>query len=257
MPNMLNHPSTRTVKMLVAADTGNGKTGALASLVDAGYNLRVLDVDNGLSVLAGYVKDKSKLANIDYVELFDTLKLTRERVGIVKAEAFQNAMSALDGDEKLWGKKLGHVSTWTDKDVLVIDSFSMLGRAALALVMQVNGKGFSAPEIQHYGTAMDNLEKLLGMLTSPACPCNVIFNTHLTNVEGTPKLYPEALGSKLGPKVGRYFDNMITISIAPGSTERKFKTQKDGLFACKTAKPIAAEYPIATGLADIFKALLA
>jgi Tfp pilus assembly pilus retraction ATPase PilT len=51
MPSMLDHESNELVKILVAADSGSGKTGSLASLVDAGFNLRILDFDNGLSVL--------------------------------------------------------------------------------------------------------------------------------------------------------------------------------------------------------------
>lgn len=254
MPSLADHPSNTTVKLLVASDSGNGKTGALASLIDAGYNIRVLDFDNGLSVLKGYVKDREALAkNVHYVELVDDLNLINGRVGIKKAAAFQRAMEALDGKEAHWGAPLGPVREWTARDVLVIDSLSMAGRASLQMVMALNGASHKAPEIQHYGTAMENIEKLVGILTSPATPCNVIINTHLTNIEGTAKLYPEALGSKLSPKIGRYFDNMIALSVTGGA--RTFKTDKDGLFACKTALPLKPSYPIETGLYDIFRAL--
>ena len=254
MPSMTDHPSHSIVKLLVAADSGAGKTGALASLVDAGYNVRVIDFDDGLSVLKGYVKDKSKLANVHYVSLKDELSLTGGRIGIKKAAAFSEGMKALDGDAALWGAPLGPVTSWTAADVLVLDTLTSAGKAAMNLVLQTNAAGFKQPELQHWGAAMDNLEKLVGILSSPAVPCHVIVNTHLMNVEGTPKLYPDALGSKLGPKVPRYFDNMITLSIT--GTERKFKTQKDGLFTCKTAVPLQPEYPISTGLASIFEGLL-
>jgi len=258
MPNMTEHESYHIVKLLNAADSGGGKTGALASLVDAGLKIRVLDFDNGLSVLKGYVKDKSKLANVDFVSLKDDMNLLAGRVGIKKAYAFQQAMDALDGGEKgkaLWGSDLGPVTTWGQDCVLVLDSLSMAGRASLNMVMQLNGAGHKQPEIQHYGTAMDNIEKLIAILTSPAVGCHVIINTHLTGIEGTPKLYPEALGSKLSPKIARYFDTMVTLSVTPGSQVRQFKTDKDGLFACKTSTKMAATYPIDTGLADIFKAV--
>jgi hypothetical protein len=45
---MLEHESNSIVKAMLAADSGSGKTGALACLVDAGFNLRILDFDNGL-----------------------------------------------------------------------------------------------------------------------------------------------------------------------------------------------------------------
>lgn len=255
MPAMTDHESNNIVKVLCPSDSGAGKTGALASLVDAGLNVRVLDFDNGLSVLKGYVKDKTKLSNVHYVDqLQDEMMLVAGRVGIKKAPAFQRAMDALDkGGEKFWGAPIPPLTQWTPRDVLVVDSLSMAGRAALQLVMQVNGKGMASPEIQHYGIGMENIEKWLQMMTSSAVNCHVIINTHVTNVEGSPKLYPEALGSKLSPKIGRYFDNVVSISIKAG--ERIFKTDKDGLLPLKTAVPLKPEYPIATGWKDIFEAL--
>jgi hypothetical protein len=61
--------------------------------------------------------------------------------------------------------------------------------------MQVNAAGFKNPEIQHYGIAMENIEKMLQLITADLIPCNVIVNTHVTSIEGDPRLYPEALGS--------------------------------------------------------------
>lgn len=263
MPAIAEHTSNNAVKLLLPADSGAGKTGALSSLVDAGLNVRILDFDNGVSVLSGYVKDKSKLANVHFIPLKDQMSLVASRVGVKKASAFQEAMDALDGGPKaakLWGADFGPVTSWTPRDVLVLDTLGMAGRASLQMVMQLNGKGHAQPELQHYGTAMDNIEKLIAILTSESVPCHVIVNTHLTNIEGSPKLYPEALGSKLSPKIGRYFDNMITLSISRGAdanagATRSFKTVKDGLLACKTARPLAETYPIATGLKDIFLGL--
>lgn len=255
MPSMTEHASNSIVKAICAADSGAGKTGALASLVDAGLNVRVLDFDNGLSVLKGYVKDKAKLANVHYVDkLTDELKLVGGRIGITRAPAFQRAMDALDkGGKDFWGADIPPLVSWTPRDVLVIDSYSMAGRTCLQMVMQANAKGMGHPEIQHYGTAMENLEKWVGILSSSVVNCHVILNTHITNVEGTAKLYPEALGSKLGPKLGRYFDNMVSISVAAG--KRVFRTDKDGLLALKTAVPLPETLPIETGWKDIFEKL--
>lgn len=259
MPSMTDHEANHLVKILIAGDSGGGKSGALASLVDAGLNVRVFDFDNGLSVLRGFVKNKALLANVHYRTFKDDLKLMSARIGISKAHAFQEAMDLMDKGGELWGKgitpeQIGPITSWTPRDVLVLDTLTSAGRASLQMVMQANAAGFKSPEIQHYGTAMENIEKLIGIITSPAVGCHVIVNTHIMNIEGTSKLYPDALGSKLGPKLGRYFDNMITLSVN-SSAERSFKTVKDGLFACKTASKIADTYPISTGLHDIFLAL--
>ena len=189
MPSMTEHPSSTLVKAICAADSGSGKSGSLASLVDAGFNVRVLDFDNGLSVLRGFVKKKENLANVHYVDqLTDELKLVGGRIGITKAPAFQRAMAALDeGGEKYWGAAIPPLNKWTPRDWLVVDSYSMAGRACLQMVMHANAKDLGHPEIQHYGTAMENLEKWVAMLTSSEVNCNVLLNTHITSIEGTRK----------------------------------------------------------------------
>jgi hypothetical protein len=130
-----------------------------------------------------------------------------------------------------------------------------MGRSSLNMVLQANGVIGKNPEIQHWGTAMDNVEKVLGNLTHQGLvPCHLIVNTHITYQEdgtGVSRGYPEALGTKLNPKVARDFNNMITLSISAGN--RSFKVKKDGMFACKTSRPMQKEtYPIESGLADIF-----
>lgn len=255
MPSMTEHESNDLVKILVASDSGSGKTGSLAALVDAGFNLRILDFDNNLAVLKGHVKDKSKLANVHYVDkLQDQLKLVGGRVGIIKAPAFQRAMDALDkGGEEYWGAPIPPLIEWTRRDILVLDTLTMAGRASLQMVMQANAAGLKNPEIQHYGTAMDNLEKWVQLLMSSLIPCHVIVNTHITGIEGDARLYPDALGSKLPPKLGKYCGNLIGLRLSGGS--RKFLTQKDGLLALKTSVPLPETIPIETGWVAIFEGL--
>lgn len=255
MGNMLEHPSASTVKVMCASDSGMGKTGALAPLVDAGFNLRILDFDKGLSVLNGFVKDKSKLANVHYVDgLQDDFSLVGGRVGVKKAAAFQRGMDALDkGGPDFWGVDIPPVKDWTARDILVLDTLSSAGRSALWLVMQMNAAQFKNPEIQHYGVAMENIERLLGMIMSPMVPCHVIINTHVTSIEGDARLFPEALGSKLPPKVGRYFDNVVAINLTAGN--RVFQTKKAGMLPLKTAVPLPDTIPIGDGWITIFEKL--
>lgn len=253
MPSMLEHESNNLVKVCCASDSGSGKTGSLASLVDAGFNLRVLDFDNGLSVLKGFVKDKAKLGNVHYVDkLQDELQLVAGRVGIKNAPAFTRAMDALEkGGKEYWGADIPPLKDWTGRDILVLDSLTMAGRSSLMLVMKVNAAGMKNPEIQHYGVAMENIERMLQGLTSSNTPCHVIVNTHVTSIEGDPRLYPDALGSKLPPKVGRYFDNVVGLRLTQG--ERKFMTVKDGMLPLKTAVPLPETIPIADGWRVIFE----
>lgn len=254
MPALEEHPSATSVKIVVAADSGAGKTGGLATLADAGYRLFILDFDNGVSTLRGYLKTPEGKKNVFYIPLADSFKLAGKVVGVAKADAFNKAMLALGNGTDEWGISMPKLADWGPKDILIVDTYSSMGRAALAMVMQLDGKGMGKPELQHYGQAMDNLERFLGMITSESVKCSVILNTHMQPLEGSTKIYPEALGSKLGPKVGRYFDNMITISTAGG--RKQYCTQQDGMFACKTAVAMDAKYPLETGLLAIFEKLM-
>lgn len=254
MPSLADHPSTKVVKLLLVGDSGTGKTGSLASLVDAGYKLRILDFEDGLAPLIGHVKDKSKLANVDYVTLKDQFQILGSTVSVKRAPAFQEAMKHLNS----WGDH-GPVSAWGEDTVLVIDALSSMGRSSLNMVLAANNQLTKPPEIQHWGAAMDNIEKLLGNITNPQLvPCHLVVITHITyqerEGEGLVKAHPEALGTKLNPKVGRYFNNLISLSITGG--KRSLKTQRDGMMACKTSKPIKDKYEIESGMAEIFGDLL-
>lgn len=258
MPSLNNHPGVDVVKMLVVGDSGTGKTGGLASLVDAGYKLRILDFEAKLEPLIGYAKQKTKLADISYITLKDEYKVVGSMMSISKATSFQLALKALnkweDGEQDL-----GPVTSWNKSDVLVIDALSSMSRAAMNMVLLANNHFGKPPELQHWGAAMDTIEKVIGNLTNPAIvPCHLVMLTHVTVQEseggGLVKAYPEALGSKLNPKVGRYFNNLIGLSLQGG--EKTYKTKKDGLLACKTSKPIKDRYSLETGMAEMFKDLL-
>lgn len=255
MPALSDHPSNSSVKLLIASDSGTGKTGGLASLIDAGKKVFILDFDRGVSTIRGFVKDKSKLASsVRYITFEDKFKLTGKTLGIAKANTFRDAMEVLEKGSPEWGgENPGGIGDWPSDYVLVIDTLSTLSKSALYHVMQLDGKGMSHPEIQHYGVAMDNIEKFLGMITSESVKCNVIVNTHLSPDEKSGRIYPEAVGSKLNPKIARYFDNMITIQRKAGTLQ--YNTRKDGIFNCKTAVKLDENYPLETGLVKILDAL--
>jgi hypothetical protein len=255
MPSLADHPASSVVKMLVVGDSGAGKTGALAALADSGYRLRILDFENGLDPLIGHLKKASSDIDVKYETLKDEFNIVGSSIMIKKAPAFQRAMALMNK----WDDEDGPVQTWGEDTVLVIDALSSMGRSSLNMVLQANAHLAKPPEIQHWGAAMDNIEKLLGNITNPKLvPCHLVVLTHITYQEqegqGAVKALPEALGSKLNPKVGRYFNNLISLSLS--GSERSFKTKRDGLVACKTSRPIKDKYPIETGLADIFNDLL-
>lgn len=262
MPSLDQIASGGPVKLLIVGDSGNGKTGGLASLVDAGYKLRILDFEEGIAPLAGFVKDKEKLKNVSVHQLKDQFRIAGNQIAIKKAPAFQTGMGLLNDWKEPDGATLGPIQSWGLDTIFVLDTLGSFSRSSLNMVLQANAKLTGNPEIQHYGTAMDNVEKSLDMLTNKELvPCHVVVIAHLAYVEekdskGQPypaKAFPETIGAKLNPKVARKFNNMIALQRT--GNQREYRTKTAGLVSCKTAVQIAEKYPLETGLAEIFRDL--
>lgn len=292
-------PITRLAKCLAVGDSGGGKTGALAGLAKAGFTLAIYDYDNGHQILMDdkiLPKEfrKNVYVNVYQDEIMATPSGPRWKEPL---RAWSRSVEHLANHPDL-----GPVSKFTDRHVIVIDSLTFQGRAALRYILQLQGRLNAQPYIQDWGQAMDMQENLLSVLYSSAIPCHVIVNAHITfqgggespqndvmenllklsvdakksgqevdpNVEQaiknlapsiTPERgYPSALGNKLPPRVGRYFNTMVRIkSIGAGSSERKvFVTRSEPNLELKVPIPskIPPTIPIDTGWTTIFDAIM-
>jgi hypothetical protein len=245
--------------MLLLGDSGSGKTGALASLVKAGYKLKIVDFDNGLDILAKMLeKTPELLSRAEYITCTDKWKSVSGKIMI-------------DGQPKAWAKGMNALDKWEDgtsaKDwerdtVLVLDSLTFAGQAALRNALFLNGRAGQQAQIQDWGAAMSAIEDLLALLYSDSIKCNVIVISHITFVErddGLNKGYPSALGNKLPPKVGRYFNSILLAkSVGQGTAaKRVIKTSSEGLVELKHPVPgsLPNELPVETGLATFFEAV--
>src|SRR4051812_44359341 len=101
MPPLANHQSAKTTKLLLMGDSGTGKTGALASLADAGFNLRILDFDNGIDALFNYLTDpkskysKESSARVHYRTLTEQMRNVNGMLIPAKATVWREATSML------------------------------------------------------------------------------------------------------------------------------------------------------------------
>jgi len=186
MASIKEHTSADVTKLLLVGDSGSGKTAALASLANAGKNLRILDYDDGLSILPDLLTPEG-VNRVSYVTLKDP---------IGKAEAFRKGANLIanwkDGDEDF-----GSVKTWTKDDVLVIDSLTLMGESALrsALVFN-NKKPTEQPSQPEWGTAARDVQHLIQYITGSEVPCNVVVTTHMQYMEGdlgVSKSYPTSV----------------------------------------------------------------
>jgi AAA domain len=264
--NLSMHQSAETTKLLLLGDSGSGKTGALASLANAGFNLRIIDLDNGLDVLRNLLGDakspyaKDAISRVEFVTITDPMKNVASRLQPTKATAWQRAVGLL-GDWKDSGAELGSITTWGPQDVLVIDSLTMLSNAALNFVLAMNGRLGQHPQLQDWGAGQTLIESLIQMLYDESIRCNVIVTCHIKFIgeEGLQRGYPNTLGQALPPKMGRYFNTILMArSMGQGSkVARKILTNPTGLVELKNTAPlrVAAEYDLATGLADYFAAV--
>jgi hypothetical protein len=270
MPKLGDHQSKTSTKMLFIGDSGAGKTGALASLAAVDYRLHIADLDNGLDVLKNlltdnssqYFKQNPKCAeNVDYVTITDKMKNVNGRLVPGTATAWTRTIKLLmdwtDGD-----LKLGPITTWGPKDILVIDSLTMLSTAALNMILSMNGRLGQRPHQSDWGDGQQLVEGLLQMLYDEGVQCNVIVCCHITFLgeEGGPlRGYPNTLGKALPPKVGRYFNSaLMARTVGQGTMQkRKILTNTSGIIELKNTAPmrVLPEYPLETGLAQYFAAV--
>ena len=250
MASIKNHQSTDVTKLLLVGDSGSGKTAALAELANSGYNLRILDYDDGLAILPEFLNSDA-VNRVSYITLKDP---------IGKAESFRKGVTLISNwkDEE---EEFGPVSKWTSKDVLVIDSLTLMGEAALRGALVFNNKKptdqASQPE---WGTAMRDVQHIIQYLTGSEVPCNVVVTTHMQYMEGdlgVSKAYPTSVGSKLSTKLGRYFNCVCRIDTRSSSkgVERTLRTVSDHRMDLKVTAPKLIEPNIALDLAKLFEAI--
>lgn len=262
MPALSTHQSSNITKMLLVGDSGSGKTGSLASLALAGYNLRIVDLDSGLDILANLLAGTPGLDRVVFETITDKMRNVAGKLIPAQATAWQRVVGLLTN----W-PELGSITTWGPQDILVIDSFTMLGNAAMNFVQAMNSNMGKRPQQSEWGDAQNMLESLLQMVYDDGVKCNVIITSHIAFIgeenSAVATGYPMALGKALPPKVGRYFNTVLLArsSGAGSSVKRSIFTQStrmgSGIVELKNTNPakVAAEYPLATGLADYFKAI--
>jgi AAA domain len=263
MPSLANHQSNEFTKLLIEGDSKSGKTGALCSLVKAGYKLRILDFDNGLDVLKQFIL-RDCPENINNVE-FRTLRDKRKAspTGPIidgSPKAFIDGIKMLDR-WKYDDVDLGVPSTWGSDCILVIDSLTFLSDAAFdfrePLVPRSRDGKYDVRAV--YKDAQDAVENVLALLTSESFQTNVIVISHIRyvdNPDGTKKGYPSSVGAALSPTIPRYFNSVALFETTAGG-KRTLKTVSTAMIDLANPKPfnMANSYPVEIGLAEFFAVL--
>lgn len=285
-------PDTRgqaPVKMLLAGIPGAGKTGSLAALVIAGYDIVLVDLENGSAPLFNFTPPALH-SHIHHVPIMAGYKLaTSGRLSVVPRGDMASPPSAFSRlcrfltDGKLVDqagavlKDLGPPESWDPaRYILVIDSMTSLGEMIMHKTLALNSHLSSYPDPGDWGTGQQEQDRLMAQLCSPfELPCSLIVTSHLGYVRErtetqldargklvttstlSEKLFPSALGSKLPPKIARHFSTVILAQDdITGAPSLHLKSTEE--FKVKYPYPVQQNQsilPIATGMATLFRNL--
>jgi hypothetical protein len=264
MSSLNDHNSGHIHKLMILGESGSGKTGALASLAEAGYRLLIIDADNGLDILSN-VLDKKYQGNVFYETCIDEVREMGGQFVPKTAKAWIKATKLLTR-WKTATEDLGSSDTWDNSTIIVIDSLTMLSQMAMNLVIMINARLGKAPWQSDYLEAQRLVEGMLAMLYSDATKCHVIVLTHVQYVSDPESKdsekplmrgFPTAVGKALAPKIPRYFNSVLLAKVrGTGSAARRvLYTRPQGLIDLKfpvLGSHVKDSYPIETGLATIF-----
>lgn len=268
---------------------GSGKTGALVSLLNAGYKLRVLDFEGNFDPLINFADEKA-LGNLDVVTFQDRLysdpnKKFIEPLGI--PSAFVNALKMM----KEWKYKdeagvevdLGKSSEWGQDTIVVVDSLTSLGTTVLRRSMKMNGKDPSTMTSAVWGAAVSDLKNFIQMLKDESNKFHLIINCHkqmigpkdmlvqgnddnakmvnetvveMNNDDLIPvRFYPVGITKPSSQTVHGELPIMLEFKKErrQGKDTRIIDTVGSSIVDVKIPVPgLKKEYPIETGLAEIF-----
>lgn len=162
---------------------GSGKTGALVSLLNAGFKVRVLDFTGNWSPLAQYADDRA-LDNLDVVTLQDKLAANDAKAVLPLGvpTAFNQAAQLMKEwkykDENGNEVNLGSSKEWGPDTVVVIDELTTLGKMAKNRAMVMNNKTPSTMTSAVWGAAVNDVTNLIGIMKEDKNRFHLIINAH-------------------------------------------------------------------------------
>lgn len=254
MPLYSTHPVSETTKLLLLGDSGAGKTALLASLANAGYNLRIIDLDGGLDVLSAYLKPEA-WGRVSFV----TVPGNDKNAWNVATNMSRNWVVRNSKGETV--ENFGPIEQWTPNDVLAIDSGSFWSSACLKKILDEKGIDPSAGsfDIRLYSVLADRMEDEISRLTSPNVKCNVVLTAHLRRVADDRKVYhtvPSFEGQILPREVPKYFNNMFLVKKKIDGTPI-IQTQASTEMSLKCTAPAVVLKEEAPDLGNIFQKIRA
>lgn len=265
MAALENHQSARTTKLLLMGDPGAGKTGCLAALAHAGYNLRIADLDNGLDVLRNMLMGPKSPYDKEAYKRVKFQTITERHVKISAKGGTEtppsatvwNRLTQLLMNWKNESEDLGPITSWTEQDVFVLDSMTLAGIAAYNFAAVASAGNKNQDPRMIYFHAQNYLEYLMQCLYADDVKCNIIVTSHITFMEDGNSIshgYPTTIGSRLSAKIGRYFNSVLLMK-TENKLHRLYTVPIATKVELKSSAPLSVKdtYDIKFGLAEYFK----
>jgi len=249
----LNDLPKYKVHLLAVGNSGSGKTGSLAALVKAGFRLKIADFDNGVQILRSLLtEDERKLVEVEqFSPQYSVSSLGAQPEKI--AQLTTNLGRTLDR----WTRET------TDKDIIIIDSLTGLGRLFLAWSREAN-KAVKHKQI-HYGNAQSVIEPIIEKMSHELLPCHSIVLTHVnyrnmgTKEDPVMRGFISSVGSALeeNDRLPSHYNEIIRYETI-GKQNKIFTTASAQVGCVKTSKPgkLKISYPAESGLVEIFEELI-
>jgi hypothetical protein len=238
MPNFSQHPSPRRLKLLLQSEQGTGKTAQIAFLANAGFKVRVLDIDNKLEIIHAHLKPGADV-NIDYQSLPAKDPTSWEKLVKYLTESWPD---------------LGNIRTWDENTVLVIDTASFASEACLEYAKKKAGSGTKTSKFEQsiWQDMAEFFETLTAYVTSDIGKFHIIYNTHIMEQEqpnGIVMKLPAFKGRVLPKKMRSYFNCIWTIEVKSNG-ERVIKTASSHVMSLNNVAPgiIKPEEPADLGM---------
>lgn len=266
---------------------GSGKTGALVSLLEAGYKIRVLDFEGNFNPLIDYASEAA-LANLDVVTLQDRFRSGDKFVEVSGLpEAFTNALKLMQEwkykDDAGNEVNLGKSSEWGADTIVVVDSMSSGGQASKLRAMKFNNKMPNTMTSAVWGQAVADWNNFLEAMKNGHNKFHLIVNSHkqilgpgdfiqqgdadavkekkLEMISGDmipPRIYPVAVTKPQATTIHGMLPTMLEFvkTEKQGKTVRVINTVSGPEIDVKiSGRLLKPQYGIENGLREIFTAL--
>ena len=239
--------TTLPPRILLCGEAASGKTGSLAQLANAGYRIMIHDFDQNTRVIGSYLRDNA--ADV-YVSTYAAAKISGTNLFAGTGSATKQALDAMRRFCKMlehWkvdgGEDLGPCTSWTAKDVVVIDSGTFLGELLLLAAQE-------DPEAKRDGRSLYNVAgkyygAILDHLTGHKMGATVIMLTHIMQtgdtddqgkIIGKARDVPVGVGVKFSKKMQTYFSDIWHLEVDRAGN-RSIKTAATDKASLRTSAP--------------------